>query len=190
VIPFGVAVDGSGNVYSADSGDQEVRKLVVNDGRRPRRITSATSTLDLLHHPAVPIRIVERCEGPVVASIGVKAGRLALGAEVERLADVDVSGDKIGSRNLDVRHDKVQALDGPRPLGVSHQGDGAGRARWSELDHAEVRAATMINVDMESDPLAVERLRAIHVRNRHDDEFQLVVQDHSLLSMYDPRPHA
>jgi transposase len=137
----------------------------------PSADAPGASTLDLLHQPAVPVGIVERRERPVVAPIGVKAGRLAMGAEVERLADLDVSGCKLGSRSFDVLHDKVQPLDGSRPLGVSHQRDRAGRPRCSELDDAEVPVATMINVDMESGPFAVERLRAIHVGNRHDDEF-------------------
>ncbi len=58
----------------------------------------------------------------------------------------------------DVLHDQAQPLNGSCPLRVSHQRDRAGRAGRGELDDAKVLAGAVVDVDLESDALAIELL--------------------------------
>ena len=55
----------------------------------------ARKVLDLLEQPAVAVGVFGSANVAVVAALGVEAGRLALGPQVERLAHVDAPADQV-----------------------------------------------------------------------------------------------
>src|SRR5439155_11038839 len=99
---------------------------------------------DLLHGPAVPVRVGEEHERAPV--------------ELLDLADLDSALDELGPGGMDVRHDELEALDRtwlhlaqPGP-----EGDRAAGARRRELDEAELVAYLVVVVRVEAQLLGVE----------------------------------
>ena len=98
---------------------------------------------DLLQQPAVAVGIAERCEGAVRAAVGVGAGLASLGSEaapVPDLADVDAASDQLVPGGVHVIDDQVQAVHraGRQRGRALPELDRGGRARWGELQDAEV----------------------------------------------------
>src|SRR3954453_12604959 len=103
---------------------------------------------DLLDGPAVAVGVLEGEEGFVVPAVRSQSGLLALGAEVERLADLHATLDQFGVRRLDVVHDQVRALVAARRRGgqPGPDGDRARRAGWCQLHHPERVAGPVVDV--------------------------------------------
>src|ERR671920_2126990 len=109
----------------------------------------------LLYGPAVAVRIAEEDERAPV--------------EVLHLAYLDPALDQLGTRGPDVRDDELQALDRARRRvdDPGSQGDRAGRSGRRQLDKANLIADPVVVVRVEADLLGVERLGAVHVRDRN-----------------------
>src|SRR5262245_4661236 len=106
----------------------------------------------------------------------MQPGLLALGPEVEDVADGYALLDEVGSRRLDVVHDQSRGLGGTgRRRGHARADDdrasGPGR---SQLDDAEALVRLRVDVHLEPE-LLVERLGAVHVGDREDHDLELVV---------------
>ncbi len=105
----------------------------------------------------------------------VRTGVDAAGV-VECLADLDAATAQLAAGGRDVGDDQVQALGGAgcRRGDVLAEDDGAPGARRRELDDAEVVAGGEVGVEPPPEA-AVERLRAVDIRNRDDDDLELHV---------------
>jgi hypothetical protein len=142
---------------------------------------------DLLEQPAVAVRITERGERAVAATLGIRtadpeppkqvglvgAGVHAAGV-VENLADLDAASEQLVAGGGDVGDDQVQALGGAGCCGgdILAEDDRASGARRRELNHAEV--GTVVIVGVEPPPEApVELLRAVDIRDGDDDHLEL-----------------
>src|SRR3954468_4467299 len=130
-----------------------------------RRAASALGRLgrpdDLLHGPAVAVRILEEHE---------PAPR-----ELLDLARLHAVLDELRPRGVRVVDDDLQALDAARLHAVCAGGerDRARRARRRELDEAQLLVDSMVVVGVEADLVDIERLRPVHVGHRHRNQLEL-----------------
>ena len=93
------------------------------------------------------------------------------------LADLDSSLDQMGARRNDVGDHQVKALGRAwcRIRYPFSDRDGARRTRRGHLDDPEVTAGSVVHVQLEAGLLCVERLGAVHVRDRNHNELELEV---------------
>jgi hypothetical protein len=154
---------------------REVRRCGVNAPRQPR--------CDLLEQPPVAVRITKRRERAVATMRGIRTPDpfppkqvgfvrpivLAAGT-VEHLADFDAAPKQFFAGGLDIGDDQVKTLSGAGGGcgNVLAEDDRASGTRWSELDHAEIRAAVEFAVEAPPE-FGVELLRAVNIRDRDDD---------------------
>ncbi len=132
-------------------------------------------SLDLLHHPAVAVRVGEGKKGTVVSALRIEPGGLTARAEVKNLADFRTALDELRPSCLDVGDDEVESLHGAG-LRARYPGpdrDRAGRAQWGQLDHAKSITGTVIHIEPEARLLDVEVLRPVDVGHGDDDELKL-----------------
>src|SRR5687768_3000111 len=153
-----------------------LRAYLVRGASIPRRESKALAARrELLHGPAVAVRVREEDERAPV--------------EVLDLADLDTAPGELGVRRFDVVDDQLQSLGGPGLRVATESGadrDRGWRARWGQLDEPHLVADAMVLVGDESGLLAVERLGAIDVRDRHVDQFEAVVHgdnEHTIAEM-------
>ena len=108
----------------------------------------------------------------------MEAGRLTLGAEVERLRDVDAAFDELGASLLDVGDDEMQALDTPgcRLADAGADRDRARGLRRRELHDTERVAGAVIDVQPKAGVL-IELLGSVHIGDRQHDQLQLHIHD-------------
>jgi len=94
----------------------------------------------------------------------------------EHFGDLDAAIEQRFAGGLDVGDNEVQALRGAgcRRGDVLAEDDRAPRARRRELDHAEVFTVVVVGVEPPPEP-PVELLRAVDIRDRDDDYFELHV---------------
>ena len=101
---------------------------------------------------------------------------------MEQLTGVDAAFDELCMRRLDVRDDEMQPVErARRRLRVLHDRDRAGGSGRNGLDDAEVLAGAMVDEEEETDLVEVERLGAVNVGHRDDDEFEGPVHARALL---------
>ena len=121
--------------------------------------------------------VIEHVEpgGSVVVAPGVDARRLPGRGEVERSVDIEPAPSELGDRHFDVGNDEVQAPDRTgRHLGDAlAERDGASGAGWRGLDHAKVLVGPVIDEQVESSRVDVERLHPVDIGDRENDEFEL-----------------
>src|ERR1700726_5014915 len=81
---------------------------------------SGRSPANLLHHPAVAVRVIEGQKRVVVAPRGIGARKLSPGraVEMERLTPVEPSLGERGTCGFDVRDNQVQPLHRTRRVDV------------------------------------------------------------------------
>jgi dihydrofolate reductase len=143
------------------------------DGR-PGRLAAGR---DLLHGPAVAVRVAEEDEADVVERIGLRGEVLAHHLD---LADLHPSPSELGMGRPDVRDHELQALERARchvrddPL---TDDDRAARSGRGELDDPVALAHRGVVVDVEAELLGVEGLRAVHVRDGDDHHFESPVHE-------------
>ena len=160
------------------------RASTSSTGRRPRapppsRFRSGPRrSSDLLHQPAVSVRVAERQERSVVLALGVGARHLRPRLEVKEVARRHAAPHQLSPGRFDVGHDQVQPLHGAGCRRVGHQGDGAGRAVRGHLDDAEVVPGAVVDEQVESGLLGVEGLGAVQVGYRQHHELELPVHAH------------
>ena len=132
----------------------ERRRRGVDPAGQPRR--------DLLKQPAVAVRIAERSERAVAATLGIRTAdpqppkqvglvlaSVHVAASVEYLADLDAAAAQFLAGGIDVGDDEVQALSGAGCRGgdVLAKDDRARGARRRELDYAEVVTGGEVGIE-------------------------------------------
>src|SRR5580704_3924193 len=111
--------------------------------------------------------------------VGLVRASVHVASAMEHLADLNAAPEQILSRGLDVSNDQIKALSGAgsRRRDVPAEDHRAPGARRRELNHAKVR--TVVVVGVEPPPqLRIERLGAVDIRDRDDDDFKLHVDTH------------
>src|SRR4051812_39737498 len=139
--------------------------------------TCSAAEAALLEKPDVAVEIADRRERVVVRALGMRAVAPRAVGDVADTLDLDAVRDQLVSRRDDVGDHEVQALHAPgRHLAdPGADRDRARRALRGQLDDPEVVSGAVVDVQVESHLLDVERLRAVDVRDGNDDEFELVV---------------
>src|SRR5215211_888107 len=123
--------------------------------------------------------IGELLEGPGVAvgvlEVGVGDGRLAGGAHVLDLADLDAALQELGPGGVDVVHHQVEGLDraGGGVDDADPDADRAGRAGRGQLHDPEAVAEALVEVGVEPDLLGVEGLGPVDVADGDGDQLEL-----------------
>jgi hypothetical protein len=108
--------------------------------------------------------------------LGVGTGSRGTGVEVEDLTDRRAPLDELRASRLDVRHDQVQAVDRSRRHRVSagsahdHRDRARGTAR-RQLHDPEV-AVTVVDVELEIEPVDVEVLGPVDIGDRKHDHLK------------------
>src|SRR4051794_40808815 len=116
---------------------------------------------DLLEHPAVAIRVAERCLREVRASLRRFDAR---GPPLLHRADIDAAADEVVAGGVDVVDHEDHALGGARlsRRAALAELDRARRVRRRHLHRAEVVADDQVDVEPPSEAL-IEALRAIDI---------------------------
>jgi hypothetical protein len=98
------------------------------------------------------------------------------------LADRDSAAGKFRVRRVGVVDDDLQSVHRARRRvdQTFPERYRARRAGWGDLHEAKVLIDSLIVVDDEPELVGVERLGPVHIGNREDDEFNLVVDDGKL----------
>jgi len=94
---------------------------------------------------------------------------------VEGVAHGHTADAQLAQCALDVDDHQMQPLHRPRRLLVPHEGDGAGRSRGGQLDHPELLAGPVVDIELEADVVGVEGRGPVDVRDRDDDVLELPV---------------
>src|SRR5258705_437126 len=125
-----------------------------------------TSTIGCPIFAAAKIRIVERGERAVAPMLGIRTANPEPSKEVrlipagvhafvvEHLTNLDAATEQLLTSGPEVGDDQVQALRGAGccPGDVPAEDDRAPRARWRELNHAEVAAVVVVGVEPPPQP--------------------------------------
>src|SRR5918997_7172254 len=135
------------------------------DGVDPATRSRLIASGNLLHGPAVAVRIAEEDERAP--------------DEVLNLGDFHSPLEELRARGVYVRDDHLHTLDGaglrlrdPRPYC-----DRAGRPGRRQLHEANLVADPVIVVGVEAGLFSVEGLRPVHVRDGYRHQFDLPIHD-------------
>src|SRR3954447_4335566 len=137
-------------------------------------MTRSAAGRQLLQRPEVAVRVGEPDEGPPRLDVD--------------LAGIDSVGEQVGARLRGIiDHDLDSALSAGRHVHAQPltERDGAGRARWSQLDETQLLADSLVEVGVEADLVDVERLGAVDVGDGHEDELDLPVHVRKVRPTYD-----
>src|SRR5262245_29641161 len=138
---------------------------------------SRQSRGDFLQQPAVAVRIGERGERGIAATLRIPAVDEAFRTTVKQCAHVSATIDELGTRRLDVGNDEIEILRRARHgrRDSLAEVDRAGRAWRRELYDPEIVTPGDIGVEPPTQA-AVKALGAIDVRNGDDDDLELQVE--------------
>src|SRR3712207_4418116 len=138
-------------------------------GRRCCRWRNRPSRGDLLHGPAVAVRVAEEHEPDVVECRPALTQRIRVAAQRLDLADLDSALDELRVCLSDVRDDQLEALEGAwrhvRNDALADHDRAAG-ARRRQLDEPVARAWRVdVVVKVEAELVGVEGLGSVDVRS-------------------------
>src|SRR3712207_4327980 len=144
--------------------------------RRCCRWRNRPSRGNLLHGPAVAVRVAEEHEPDVVECRPALTQRIRAAAQRLDLADLDSALDELRVCLSDVRDDQLEALEGAwrhvRNDALADHGRAAG-ARRRQLDEPVARARRVdVVVKVEAELVGVEGLGSVDVGHRHDHDLQ------------------
>ncbi len=153
-----------------------------SEAQRQRQLvwTSALAAgRDLLDGPGVAVWVAEEDEPDVVESVGLTPGVFPHDLD---LADVHPALCELRACRVKVSYDQLQALEGARrhirddPLAHDDRAAGSGRG---ELDYSVSLADLGVVIDVEAEPLGIERLGTFDVRDGNDHHFKRPVHQAS-----------